>query len=230
VLSLRSSPAVGRSTQPLAALSGPSIVMRRGDFRCLEFRPTVKSSVAVIWLHGIGERGSDISLVAKYGLPAELNRGALLTNATVVCPQLEADGEWLAARLSALLSELQSEVGPTILVGYSLGGLGVCEFLRLCGRGAAAYVAIAGRPRELLSGNMTGVRFLALSGELDPRPQMQEYVRSVIVNGGSAEEVILSKQGHYIAEVALRHPSFLDLAGSIGIRFECSDNEATVSS
>lgn len=111
--------------------------MRRGNFRCLEFHPTTKPSAAVVWLHGIGERGSDISLVARYGLPADLSRGVLLTNAKEVCPQLEGDGEWVAVRLLALLSELQSEVGPAILVGYSLGGLGVCEFLRLCGPGAA---------------------------------------------------------------------------------------------
>ena len=201
-------------------MRSPSTVARQGNFRCLEFHPAFTPSAAVIWLHGVGERGSDISLVAKYGMPAELSKGALLTNAAVVCPQLEVDTEWPAARLLALVTELQSEIGPTILVGYSLGGLGVCELLRLCGRGAAAYVAIAGRPRELVSGSMAGVRFLALSGELDPRPLMQEYVRSININGGSAVEVILSKQGHYIAEVALREASFLDLAASSGIRFE----------
>jgi predicted esterase len=201
-------------------MSSPSTVTRQGNFRCLEYHPAHTPSAAVIWLHGIGERGSDISLVAKYGLPAELSKGSLLTNARVVCPQLEADGEWPAARLLALLSEIQSEVGPTMLVGYSLGGLGVCEFLRLCGPVAAAYVAIAGRPREHVSGNMAGARFLALSGELDPRPGMQEYVRSVNAGGGSAVEVILPKQGHYIPEVALRNPSFLDLAASAGVRFE----------
>jgi predicted esterase len=183
-------------------------------------------------LHGIGERGSDISVVAKYGLPAELSKGALLTSATVVCPQLEADAEWAAARLLALLSEVQPAVGRAILVGYSLGGLGVCELLRLCGHraAAAAYVAIAGRSREPVSGNMAGVRFLALSGELDPRPEMRDYVRSVNVNGGSAVEVILPKQGHYIAEVALREPSFLDLAASTGIRFDFREEQVPVSS
>jgi hypothetical protein len=62
------------------------------------------------------------------------------------------------------------------------------------------------------------VRFLAISGELDPWPQVQTFVKSVCRLNGEAQEVILTGQGHFISELAFQHPRFQELAASLGLQ------------
>jgi predicted esterase len=189
-----------------------------GDFPCLQFGPDDHSRPVVLWLHGVGERGDDLSLVTMYGLPAALVGRRVITNATVVCPQLESNAEWQPARVHGLLSELKSRYRCATIVGFSLGGLGVCEVLSEYGAVADLHIAIAGRARDLPRANQRDVRFLAISGELDPWPQMPAFVKSVRTLNGEAEEVILAGQGHFISESAFHHPRFQELAASIDLQ------------
>jgi predicted esterase len=193
-----------------------------GDFECLQFGPDDYARPVVVWLHGIGERGNDLDLVTRYGLPAALVEHRVTTNASVVCPQLETDAEWQPARVQGLLSELKTRFRCVTLVGFSLGGQGVCDVLSEYGAVADLHVAIAGRARALPRVDQRNVRFLAISGELDPWPQVQAFVECVCTLNGEAQEVILAGQGHFISESGFQHPRFQELAAGIGLQLSIS--------
>ena len=190
----------------------------------MQFGTVGGSRPAILWLHGIGERGADISLVAKFGLPAALVAGRAVTNSTVVCPQLEANAEWEPSRVQSLLEALNEQHSSVVLVGFSLGGLGVCDLLCRGGPAAHLNVAIAGRPRDLPQSNQEKVQFLAISGQFDPRPQMGAFVRRVVELGGTAEERIIAGAGHFISESGLMHPRFQQLAATQGVELHISSN------
>ena len=195
-------------------------------FRCLQFGASDRSRPAILWLHGVGERGTDISLVAKYGLPAAMLAGRARTNATVVCPQLEANAEWPPPRVQSLISIIKEAHRNVVLIGFSLGGLGVCDLLCHGGPVAHLNVTVAGRARDLPQIGQTGVHFLAIAGELDPWPQMGVFVRKVRELGGAAEEHVIAGQGHYISESGLMHPRFQELAESAGLELHISNNSS----
>lgn len=194
------------------------------SFHCMQFGVSDRSRPAVLWLHGIGERGVDISLVARFGLPAAMLAGRAVTNATVVCPQLEANAEWEASRVQSLLSDLKKQHSEVVLVGFSFGGLGVCDLLCRGGSVARLNVVVAGRARDLPNIDQSGVQFLAISGELDPWPQMGRFVQRVAELGGAAEEHIIAGQGHFISESGLMHPRFVELAAGAGVEMRISKN------
>jgi predicted esterase len=170
----------------------------------------------------MGERGDDLTMVTRYGLPAALIGHRVSTNATVVCPQLESNAEWQPVHVQGLLSDLKTRYRCVSVVGFSLGGQGVCDVLGEYGAVADLHIAIAGRARELPRASQRNVRFLAISGELDPWPQMPAFVESVRTLNGEAEEVILAGQGHFISELAFHHPRFQELAGSIDLQLNLS--------
>lgn len=115
------------------------------NFRLLHFPQAAgaKPARCIVWLHGIGERGDDLSLVSRYGLPAALKDGRLTVNADVICPQLEAGRAWSAERLAHLMAGLGKQYEASALLGYSLGADGVCQLLAQLGSQAGIHIAIA---------------------------------------------------------------------------------------
>ena len=104
----------------------------------------------VLFLHGRGERGEDLELLKKHGLPKILEQQADFPF-IVVSPQLPSDRLWwsdMIDPLNTLLYQIQSTfaVDPQrlYLTGLSMGGFGSWEFaLRFPDR-FAAIVPIAG--------------------------------------------------------------------------------------
>ena len=88
----------------------------------------------VIFLHGSGERGTDIELVKKNG-PPKIIAGHPGSPFILVSPQLEdngEDGRWDSAKLDALLKDLRAKyrIDPSriYLTGLSLGGYGTWDW------------------------------------------------------------------------------------------------------
>lgn len=81
----------------------------------------------LIFLHGSGERGADLSQVTKWG-PPKIVADHPGTPMLIASPQLEAEGDWDVARLDRLLADLRRNhrVDPSriYLTGLSLGGMG----------------------------------------------------------------------------------------------------------
>ena len=111
----------------------------------------------LLFLHGSGERGQDISLVKKHGPPKLLGRDQHLPF-VVVSPQCPADKKnWDAEQLLALLDDLGSKYAIDLtrvyVTGLSMGGSGTWSLIAAAPNRFAAAVPICGRaePADLAS-------------------------------------------------------------------------------
>jgi len=180
------------------------------------------SDAAIVYLHGSGERGNDLQLVTRFGLPAAVLEGRTRAGCPIVCPQLEADAEWDAHRVSSLIGRIRERYMKVALVGYSLGASGVCSVVAQLGAVADVHVAIAGQAPDEVAVSQEQVRFLAIQGELDTWPRTGEFVKAINRLGGVAAGITLPALGHYVSEEALEHPAVLSMLGAVGIRLSLS--------
>lgn len=173
-------------------------------FRCLQFLPSEddfeQSDSAIVYLHGAGERGEDLSLIKRYGLPALLAQGIVRTNAAVICPQQEIGLDWDTERLLALILQLRTRHRQILLIGYSLGGIAACQLVSKYGAICEGVLVIAGQAPNILSHDQTDVNLLAVIGEYDDWASTGSFVALLQKNGAEACEVILKEQGHFISE------------------------------
>ena len=210
----------------LARMSERSGRETESGFHYLAFLPPSENSggSVVVYLHGIGERGEDLSLVKRYGLPALLAGGRASINCPVICPQLESGSNWEPRRVARFIRAVAAEPLKTVLIGYSLGACGVCEVIGRFGAVVGQAVAIAGRAPHQAEVSQTGVSFLAIQGELDSWPSTASFVESVSSLGGRASSVTLPGQGHYVSEQAVLHSSCASALQAVGVKITVSQN------
>ncbi len=104
----------------------------------------------IIFLHGIGERGDDLELVKKWGLPHYAETGEVELPAYVAVPQCPADVRWddvidaLDAMLDDLLALLAIDEDRVYLTGFSMGGFGTWAWARQRAERFAALMPVGG--------------------------------------------------------------------------------------
>lgn len=88
----------------------------------------------LLFLHGRGERGTDLERVRRHGPPRrarQASRPPLLDAFVIVSPQCPADQEWSPAALVTLLAAVETDlrIDPDrrYLTGISMGGHGAWE-------------------------------------------------------------------------------------------------------
>ncbi|HEX2861467.1 MAG TPA: PHB depolymerase family esterase [Lacunisphaera sp.] len=101
----------------------------------------------VVFLHGAGERGRDLELLKKHGVPRLIAAGRKF-EAIVVAPQVPEGEYWNPHGVKALVDELarKHRVDETriYLTGLSMGGFGVFDTLAAYPGVFAAAVPICG--------------------------------------------------------------------------------------
>ena len=114
---------------------------------------SAKTWPAILFLHGSGERGTDLSFVQRNGPPRIAETRGLPF--VVIAPQLPAGETWSADALLALLDRLQGslriDTTRVYLTGLSMGAYGAYETaIAAPGRFAALLtVSGAGNPVEV---------------------------------------------------------------------------------
>lgn len=136
------------------------------DVNCLWFSPDTDAAVprdgapAILFLHGIGERGhgyGDLKKVCDWGLPKFRAEGRRVTEDpfpfAVIAPQCPPDSTWCDEAVLRALDGLVAEIGATDgldtgrlhLSGFSMGGIGAfCVALRHPSR-FASLSSVCGR-------------------------------------------------------------------------------------
>lgn len=142
-------------------------------FAPAHYQPRARSNrrlPLMVFLHGSGERGSDISRVAVHGPPRLAQSNPDFPFVTV-SPQLEAGGDWDVARLEATLAHAQRLVRVDrhrmILTGLSLGGHGSWRWAAAHPTRFAAVVPIAGRGDPATACALRNTPVWALHGDDD---------------------------------------------------------------
>ncbi len=163
----------------------------------------------ILFLHGMGERGSDVELVKRHGIPWVIEAGADLPF-VAISPQCPKDSIWavemeaLKALLDHALQEYRVDADRVYLTGLSMGGYGTWHLASeypgmfaaaapVCG-GALSYV---GFPDKVTA--MKRVPVWAFHGGLDdivPPGESEKLVDRLRSVGGEARLTLYPDAGH----------------------------------
>ena len=128
----------------------------------------------VLFLHGAGERGSNLADVTRIGLPKLIADGKKYPFA-VVAPQCPVGGWWDAFVLHGLVLDVQKQYGfdpdRTYVTGLSMGGFGTWDLITRYPGLFAAAAPICGGGDAFVAGYTARLKHLpvwAFHGEADP--------------------------------------------------------------
>jgi predicted peptidase len=160
----------------------------------------------ILFLHGAGERGADLSKVKDLGPLRYAREHARGFPFLVVAPQSPLGKQWQSDALVALLDNVMKKyrVNPAAvyLTGYSMGGAGTWALAMDYPDRFAAIAPLCGRVIPLLAGNLWCTPIWVFHGDKDevvPFSQSKEMVE--ILKGRGNDKVklsVLAGRGHEI--------------------------------
>lgn len=169
----------------------------------------------VIFLHGSGERGTDLEKVKVHGPPKLIAAGAAWP-AIVVSPQLEDNLRWDPERLHRLLGALKTRlnIDPQRCTGtgLSLGGFGMWHWATAYPRDLAAIAPVCGFGDAAKVAAMRSVPVRAYHGDQDavvPLAPHVACVQALQAAGGKATLTIYPGVGHDSWTPAYNDPDLL---------------------
>jgi len=169
----------------------------------------------LVFLHGSGERGSDLEAVKRNGPPMLAARGTTYP-LVLVSPQLEAGAVWNPERLHQLLAALKTRlhVDPQrcLGTGLSLGGHGMWHWASTYPRDLAAIAPVCGYGDPARVAAMRDVPVRAYHGDADtvvPLAKQQACVDALRAAGGRASFTIYPGVGHDSWTPAYQDPDLL---------------------
>jgi predicted peptidase len=198
--------------------TGPSIMQQEiydtSSLNYLLFMPRdSKAQVAgkfplIVSLHGIGERGSDLWLLKRDGLP-EILDGYDSFPFIVVSPQCPSSTEWyyndgvdtlLNKLLDSVIARYPVDTSRMYLTGYSMGGIGTLYLAIRYPRRFAALVPIAFRIEPYWDVcALKDIPVWAFHGAKDdviPLSRAQEVVTALTGCGGNPLFTVYPDAGH----------------------------------
>ncbi len=158
----------------------------------------------LVFLHGAGERGSDLNRVKAHG-PAKLVEQGRDFPFVIVSPQCP-EGQWwpiLGREVLALIDEMLEhyKIDPdrVYLTGLSMGGYGTWAIASAWPERFAAIVPICGGGRPFTAANLKKVPVWAFHGSKDPvvsLSESQQMVEAVNRAGGKAKLTVYPDAEH----------------------------------
>ena len=145
----------------------------------------------MIFLHGAGERGSDLNKVKVHGPPKLIERGKDLPF-IVVSPQCPS-GQWwpmkvetVMALIDEIVDKYDVDESRIYLTGLSMGGYGTWAIACSYPERFAAIVPICGGGQPYLGSRLRDVPVWAFHGGKDPVVPVRESQRMVAVVNAAA--------------------------------------------
>lgn len=171
----------------------------------------------VVFLHGAGERGNDVTLVRKHGLPRLLHEG-LAYPAVVVSPQCPEGEVWvqhqpaLLALVDDVVARHRVATDRIVLTGLSMGGAGVCYLAASSPERFAAVAPVCGPGTAFaVTPAMARLPLWAFHGDADdvvPVQDSRDLVARVRALGGDARLTVFQGVGHDSWDRAYADPEF----------------------
>ena len=168
----------------------------------------------VLFLHGAGERGSDVEKVARCGPPG-LVAGGKAFPFVLVSPQCELHQRWNPSVLLALADHVVQSyhIDPdrVYVTGYSMGGAGTWGLAVAAPERFAAIAPLAGGGDESQAHGLMDLPIWAFHGAVDevvPLSTSQRMVTAVRAAGGDAKLTVYQNQGHEIDQLTYARADF----------------------
>jgi len=158
----------------------------------------------ILFLHGAGERGSDLNLVKKHGPPkiVENKKDFPFIVVSPQCPQ----GQWWPEKVEVLINLLDDIVSRykvdkerIYLTGLSMGGYGTWTLAAAYPERFAAIAPICGGGQRYAADRLKDVPVWAFHGAKDPLVPLresEEMVNAIKARGGDAKLTIYPDAGH----------------------------------
>jgi predicted peptidase len=172
----------------------------------------------VLFLHGGRDRGTDLNVLLKWGLPRFVDLSDSLPY-VFAAPQIPAEQTWAdrADDVLALLDELlvSQPVDPArvILAGFSLGSAGIWHIAALHPDRFAGLVPVSGRvPKTLAESELAALKDIPVQifqGGQDknlPLEDTEHFVERLRKVGGKVDLTILPEGDHFIADEVYGDP------------------------
>ncbi|MCC5642993.1 dienelactone hydrolase family protein [Nostoc sp. CHAB 5824] len=166
----------------------------------------------VLFLHGARDRGNDLNVLLKWGLPRFVNESSPLPY-FFAAPQLPEGQTWLdrESDVIALLDNLivSQSIDPSrvIISGFSLGTAGAWHIAASNPGRFAGLVAVSGRvPKTLEETQLAGLKEIPIQifqGAKDEKLPIEdtEYIVATLRGlGGTVDFTVLPEGDHFIAD------------------------------
>lgn len=192
---------------PAQPAQTPHSMTAHGKIRYLVFLPKSYAPKGtpvplIVFLHGSGERGSDLNKVRAWGPPAIADKDPDFPF-MVVSPQVP-DGEWwhanlLKAMLDEVLARYNVDRSRVYLTGISMGGYGAWDLAINYPDYFAAIAPICGGGNTLRIGQLRQVPawvFHGLKDQSVPERESASMVAALKAAGGDVKYTVLPTAGH----------------------------------
>ena len=158
----------------------------------------------ILFLHGAGERGSDLKKVKKHGPPkiVEKRKDFPFIVVSPQCPQ----NEWWTDKIELLINLLDDIVSRyrvdterIYLTGLSMGGYGTWALAAAYPDRFAAIAPICGGGNRIMAYRLSNVPVWAFHGAKDkvvPLKESEEMVEAINARGGNAKLTVYPDAGH----------------------------------
>lgn len=163
-----------------------------------------KSWPLVVFLHGAGERGTDLQGVSRHGPLREVEKGREFPF-LIAAPQLTGQDYWggyiesLNAWLDDLLAAYAVDPDRVYLTGLSMGGTGTWLWAMASAQRFAAILPVCGTGICWCAGNVTRLPIWTFHGSADETIPVEEsihIVNRVNASGGNARLTICEGYTH----------------------------------
>lgn len=156
----------------------------------------------IVFLHGSGERGTDIEKVKAWGPPAIVEKNPDFPF-MVVSPQLVEGESWHALALKGMLDDVLAKYNVdkqrVYLTGLSLGGYGAWDLACRYPQYFAAVAPICGGGLTRMVGSMRAIPTWVFHGKKDdavPEEESARMVEALKAAGGNVKYTMLPEADH----------------------------------
>lgn len=161
----------------------------------------------IVFLHGAGERGSDLDVIRVHGIPKLFTADPDYHGLRVITlsPQCPADDVWnthvhaLHALIEQTIAQYHADPDRVTITGMSMGGFGTWEMACRYPELFAAAAPVCGGGMVWRAGALRHMPIRAFHGDCDSvvLPEYSlEMVRAVNAAGGHAELTLYPGVGH----------------------------------
>jgi predicted peptidase len=189
-----------------------------GAFPYLFFPAAGESAPLVLFLHGARDRGNDLNVLLKWGLPLFVNESQSLPY-FFAAPQLPADQTWVdrtddvIAFLDHLLANNPINPSQVIIAGFSLGTAGTWHIATTHTDRFAGVVAVSGRvPQAIAEKDLANLKdipvqvFQCGQDANIPIADVEKFVENLRGLGVSVNLTVFPDGDHFIADQVYSAP------------------------
>lgn len=171
-----------------------------------EYNTTEKKWPLILFLHGAGERGNDVHMVAAHGPPKLVEQGKAFPF-VIVSPQCPENSWWSSElqmdRLNALLDDIVSryriDQERIYVTGLSMGGFGTWRLAHDYPHRFAAIAPVCGKGDPESVQNIRHLPAWVFHGAKDsviPIKESQLMVDALTTIGGNVQFTVYPEAGH----------------------------------